>query len=70
MLLWILAWQRGSRLATGIAIGAGLALICIPVVRAIESSERMPLWVPPFPFALIAFSLFGFGLLAWFWGEE
>jgi hypothetical protein len=70
MLLWILAWQRGSRLAVGIAIGAAIVLIGGPIVRALLVMDHVPLWGPPLPFALIALTLFGFGLLAWFWGEE
>jgi hypothetical protein len=70
MLLWILAWQRGSRLAVGIAIGAALVLIGVPLVRAMSALDHVPIWGPPLPFALVALTLFGFGLLAWFWGEE
>jgi hypothetical protein len=70
MLLWIFAWQRGSQMARGIAIGAILVLVCQPLVRAVSSQEHLPVWVPALPFALIAITLFGFGLLAWYWGEE
>jgi hypothetical protein len=31
--------------------------------------EEVPLWLPPLPFALVAVTLFVFGLLAWFWSE-
>lgn len=71
MLLWIRAWQRGSRLAVGIVIGAVLVLVGGPLLRAATSSlDHMPVWVPAVPFALIALTLFGFGLLAWFWSED
>jgi hypothetical protein len=70
LLLWILAWQRGSQLAVGVAIGAALVLVGAPIVRAINLMDHVPVWGPALPFALIAISLFGFGLLAWFWGEE
>jgi hypothetical protein len=70
LLLWVRAWQRGSRFATGLAIGAALALVGVPVVRSIASMEHFPVWVPALPFAVIAITLFAFGLLAWFWGEE
>lgn len=70
MLLWILAWQRGSRLAIGIAIGILLALVLTPVLNSIREMDHVPVWGPPLPFALIALTLFAFGLLAWFWGEE
>ena len=71
MLLWIRAWQRGSQLAVGVIIGALLVLVGGPVVRgALASLDHMPVWVPAVPFALIALTLFGFGLLAWFWSED
>jgi hypothetical protein len=70
MLLWILAWQRGSRFAIGVVVGAFLALGAGPLFRAIGAAGPMPVWVPALPFALIALGLFAFGLLAWFWGDE
>jgi hypothetical protein len=70
MVLWILAWQRGSRFAIGIVVGVFIALGVGAVVRAIGTAGSMPVWVPALPFALIALALFAFGLLAWFWGDE
>jgi hypothetical protein len=70
MLLWIRAWQRRSRVAIGTAVGAAVALLGWPIALALGSAEHMPVWVPALPFALIAISLFGFGLLAWFWSED
>lgn len=70
LVLWILAWQRGSRLAVGIAIGAALVLVAGVIVRSTVKLDHIPTWGPPLPFALIALTLFTFGLLAWFWGEE
>jgi hypothetical protein len=69
ILLWVLAWQRGSQLAVGIAIGAVFVLIAGPIARSIKI-DHVPVWAPPLPFALIALTLFGFGLLAWFWSED
>ncbi len=70
LLLWYFAWQRGSQVARGIAIGGILVLVGGPLIRAAGSLDHMPIWAPALPFALIAITLFGFGLLAWFWGEE
>lgn len=70
LLLWYFAWQRGSQVARGIAIGAVLVLVGGPVIRAASSLDHVPIWAPALPFALISITLFGFGLLAWFWGEE
>jgi hypothetical protein len=70
MLLWIRAWQRGSQLATGVVIGAVVALGAVFALRAIGAADPMPVWLPALPFALIATTLFAFGLLAWLWGDE
>lgn len=70
LLLWFFAWQRGSFMARGIAIGGILVLVLGPFIRAAGSLDHIPIWAPALPFALIAITLFGFGLLAWFWGEE
>jgi hypothetical protein len=70
LLLWFFAWQRGSFVARGIAIGGILVLVVWPIIRAAGSLDHIPIWAPALPFALIAVTLFCFGLLAWFWGEE
>jgi hypothetical protein len=70
LLLWFFAWQRGSQLAVGIAIGIAAVLIGAPIIRSAYHFDHIPIWAPALPFALIALTLFGFGLLAWFWGEE
>jgi hypothetical protein len=70
MLLWIRAWQRGSQLATGAVIGAVVALGAVFAFRAIGAADPMPVWLPALPFALIATTLFAFGLLAWLWSDE
>jgi hypothetical protein len=69
-LLWIRAWQQKSRLAIGLAIGAALVVVGSPFLHALATSDHIPVWAPALPFALIAITLFGFGVLAWFWGEE
>jgi hypothetical protein len=70
LVLWLRAWQRGSRLALGLAIGAGIAFLGSLVLQARPVFDHMPVWVPALPFAVIAVTLFGFGALAWFWGED
>lgn len=70
MLLWIRAWLRGSQLATGAVIGVVLALGAVIVFRTIGAADPMPVWLPALPFALVATTLFAFGLLAWLWGDE
>jgi hypothetical protein len=70
LLLWLLAWERRSRIATGVVIGAVMALVAGPALRTVAAADHVPVWLPALPFALIALALFAFGLLAWFWGEE
>jgi hypothetical protein len=69
-LLWVRAWQHGSKLAIGLATGAALVLLGSPFLQSVVVFDHMPVWLPALPFALIAISLFVFGVLAWFWGEE
>jgi hypothetical protein len=70
MLLLIRALLRGSRLAIGLLVGAGLALFGFPLLRSLASTGHVPVWAPALPFAVIATSLFAFGLLAWFWSDD
>lgn len=70
LLLWFRAWQHGSKLAIGLGIGAVLVLLGTPFLQSFVIFDHMPVWAPALPFALIALSLFGFGTLAWFWGDE
>jgi hypothetical protein len=30
----------------------------------------VPVWLPPLPFAVVALTLFGFGIRAWFSGKH
>jgi ABC-type dipeptide/oligopeptide/nickel transport system permease subunit len=69
-LLWLRAWMRHSKLALGIVIGAIVATAGGPLVRSLMSVEQVPLWLPPLPFALVATTLFGFGILAWIWADD
>lgn len=70
LLLWFRAWQHGSKLAIGLATGAVLVVLGSPFLQPVVVFDHMPVWVPALPFALIAITLFGFGALAWYWGED
>lgn len=70
LLLWLRAWEHRSRLAIGIVVGAVLAVVAGPLARSLLAMPHIPVWLPALPFALIAISLFGFGLLALFWSED
>jgi hypothetical protein len=60
LLLTVRALLRHSRFAIGMAWSA---------VETVAGMEEVPLWLPPLPFALVAATLFTFGVLAWFWSE-
>jgi hypothetical protein len=68
-LLWMVAWRRRRPFAVGALIGAVVALVANNWLRSFEL-ETMPIWLPALPFALVATTLFGFGVLAWVWGED
>jgi hypothetical protein len=74
MLLTIRALLRHSRFAIGIAIGTVLALVLAPfawsALKAGFAAGELPVWLPPLPFAIVALTLFGFGLAAWFLSED
>lgn len=69
LLLWRLVWRSQPLLAVGIGIGVLLGWVVGVTVDA-PSLENIPLWLPPLPFAIVAATLFFFGILAWFWGED
>ena len=68
-LLWVLAWRYQRRFAVGTVVGAVIALLVAWLARPFEL-QQIPIWLPPLPFALVAVTLFVFGVLAWFWGED
>ncbi len=68
-LLWLVAWRRRRPLAIGALVGVVIAVVAIRWIKSM-SLETMPIWLPALPLALIATTLFAFGALAWFWGED
>ncbi len=68
-LLWVMAWRYQRRFAVGTLVGAAGALLVAWLAQPTEL-DHIPLWLPPLPFALVAITLFCFGILAWFWGED
>jgi hypothetical protein len=67
--LWGAAWRRQPNLALGIFFGVAIAAVVAALVRA-SHLHSVPLWLPPLPFAVVAISLFGFGIWAWVLGRE
>ena len=69
VLLWRLAWRSQPLLAMGIGIGVLLGWI-VGISFDAPSLDNIPIWLPPLPFAIVAFVLFFFGILAWFLGDD
>lgn len=68
LIIWRLAWRTRPILAFGITIGALVTWVVI-AIAGMPAVEAVPLWLPPLPFAVVAVTLFVFGVLAWIWGD-
>lgn len=68
LILCGLAWRKKPVLALGIFLGAGIACGIAAIAKPI-TLQTLPIWLPALPFAVVAISLFSFGILAWFWGR-
>ena len=67
--LWRVAWRTRPILALGITLGI-LLIWVLAVVVDTPVFDKVPLWLPPLPFAVVATMLFVFGILAWVWGDD
>jgi ABC-type sulfate transport system permease component len=74
VLIWGALWRSQLRLAFGILIGLPIAWIIsrllIAPLFSINDMHDFPVWLPPLPLATIALSLFVFGAVVWFRGNE
>ncbi len=66
--LWGAAWRREPSFAFGITLGVALAVVVAVLARPFDM-HGVPLWLPPLPFAVVASSLFCFGVWAWYLGR-
>lgn len=69
LFMWRIAWRDRPILGLGMTIGVLLAGIIAAVVGQ-PDFEKIPLWLPPLPFATVAVTLLIFGILAWVWDDE
>jgi hypothetical protein len=67
--LWGMAWRREPSFAFGITLGVALAVVVAVVARPFEM-HQVPIWLPPLPLAVVACSLFCFGIWAWYLGRQ
>lgn len=68
LVLWGFAFWKKPQLAAGVLIGA-LAAIAVALLYRAADFHEIPVWLPALPFAVVAVALFGFGVLAWWWGK-
>jgi hypothetical protein len=68
LVLWGFAFWKKPQLAAGVLIGA-LAAIAVALLYRAADFHEIPVWLPALPFAVVAVALFGFGVLAWYWGK-
>jgi hypothetical protein len=70
-LLWGRLWKSNFSLAFGIIFGVLIAIALSYLIRPyVIDMSSIPVWLPPLPLATIAISLFIYGGLVWFRGEE
>lgn len=69
LVIWRLVWRTRPILALGVTIGIMISWVFAVVVGP-PQFDTVPLWLPPLPFAVVAVTLFVFGILAWVWGDE
>jgi hypothetical protein len=69
LLLWYFAWRARPILGLGITVGIMVTWMLLALV-GLPKFEHVPLWLPPLPFAVVAVTLFAFGILAWVWGAD
>ena len=71
LLLWGALWKRNLVMAFGVLFGFLLAwLISYALKPFVTGMETIPVWLPPLPLATVALTLFIYGGLVWFRGNE
>src|SRR5262245_5423163 len=77
MLLWLLGvtvfvlllgalWKASPKAGLGALVGVGVAwVLSLFMTPYVTGMAEIPLWLPPLPIAIIALSLFYFGIRTW-----
>ncbi len=68
LVAWGFAFWKKPQLAAGMVLGVIGAALVAQLFRTADFHE-IPVWLPALPFAVVAAALFGFGVLAWYWGR-
>lgn len=66
LLLWSRLWRTQPIFAGGVLIGLPIAWLLSDDIRPyVTGMNEIPLWLPPLPFAIVALTLFVFGVMVW-----
>jgi hypothetical protein len=82
MLFWLLGvaifvvllgalWKASPKGGIGALIGLGIAWFLSGYMTPyVTGMENIPLWLPPLPLAIVAVTLFVFGVIIWFRADK
>jgi ABC-type sulfate transport system permease component len=67
VLLWGALWKASTKAGFGVLVGLPVAWFLSRFMTPyVTGMENLPLWLPPLPLAIIAVTLFVFGVIIWF----
>ena len=67
VILWGRVWRSQPKAAFGALLGLPIAWILSRLIKPyVTGMNEIPLWLPPLPLAIIATTLFVFGVIIWF----
>lgn len=71
VLLWYALWQTSPKGGFGVLIGLPVAWYLSRFMTPyVTGMETIPIWLPPLPLAIIATTLFVFGVITWFRADK
>jgi len=66
VVLWAGLWTSQPKAAFGVLLGLPIAWILSKLINPyVTGMTQIPVWLPPLPLALIALTLFFFGIRTW-----
>ncbi|MFO7286584.1 MAG: hypothetical protein C0P79_006995 [Gammaproteobacteria bacterium] len=71
LVIWAQIWKTNPTMAFGILIGLPIAWVASKLITPyLTGVAPVPVWLPPLPFAIVAVTLFVFGVLVWIRGTR
>ena len=71
ILIWGKLWRALPAAGFGVLIGLPLAwLASILLTPYVTGMKDIPVWLPPLPLAIVALTLFVFGVIVWFRADK